>query len=199
MKIDYLSKTTLKLTLTAEDMNDYELDYTELSARSLKSRRRLCVLLKELSDEGSLFGNDELFLDDKRFFVEAFPRLDGGCLLYVSTLPDKDGRQSGFISELKSAAAFICEIEDSELLRRLCVELESEKERNRIEFSSALYSDGKRWRIALRPHNACAKQLEAALSRFGKLIKGELNAAYTAEHFRTVIPENASMKISRCP
>lgn len=197
MKIDYLSKTTLKLTLTAEDMNDYELDYAELSTRSLKSKRCLCRLLKELCDEGTLCNSDELFLDDKRFFVEVFPRIDGGCLLYVSTLPDRDGRQSDFVSELKSACAFICELEDSELLRRLCVELESERERNRVDFSSVLYSDGRRWRIALTPRNACVRQLEAALSRFGRLIKGELNAAFTAEHFKTVISENASGKISR--
>lgn len=199
MKIDYLSETTLKLTLTAEDMNDYELDYAELSQSSFKSRRRLCGLLRELCNEGALCTSSSFFLDDKRFFVEVFPRVDGGCLLYVSVLPDKDGTQGVFSSELKATGFLICELEDSGLLKRLCVELERERERKRIDFSSVLYSDGKLWRLCLIPNSVCSRQLEATVSRFGRLIKGELDVAFTVEHFKTVIAHDAVYKISRFP
>lgn len=197
MKIDYLSETTLKLTLTAEDMKDYELDYAELSQSSFKSRRRLCGLLRELCNEGALCTSSSFFLDDKRFFVEVFPRVDGGCLLYVSVLPDKDGRQGSFSSEPKATGCLICELEASEPLKKLCYELE--RERKRIDFSSALYSDGKSLRLVLVLHGALSKQLEASVSRFGRLIKGELDAAFTAEHFKTVIAHDAVYKISRFP
>lgn len=197
MKIDILSKTTLKLTLTAEDMDDYSLKYENLSAKTAESRRTLCTILRELNSCGEICGGGEDFLtDEKRFFVEAFPRVDGGCLLYISTLFDRSGKKPYFSKQ--PAAPIFCELSDDNELEKLCKRLEDGKSAGKLSFTSELYISGSVRRLALTPTTACHKHIEAIFEEHGTLLKGELAKACTDEYFELLIPENAAKIVCEC-
>lgn len=82
MQIDVLSPNTLKLTLTKIDMSDLDIKYESLSARNPETKRLLAHVLKNIQHDSQ----PGFSLTGERLFVEAFPRADGGCMLYISCL-----------------------------------------------------------------------------------------------------------------
>ncbi|MCL1903037.1 MAG: adaptor protein MecA [Oscillospiraceae bacterium] len=92
MQIDVLSQNTLKLTLSRLDMFDLDIKYESLSGKNPDTKRLLSHVLRTVRlDKGS--GID---FSGERLFVEAFPRPDGGCMLYISCLLEQgDERERG--------------------------------------------------------------------------------------------------------
>ena len=89
MQIDVLSQNTLKLTLSRLDMFDLDIKYESLSGKNPDTKRLLSHVLRTVRlDKGS--GID---FSGERLFVEAFPRPDGGCMLYISCLLEQERAQ----------------------------------------------------------------------------------------------------------
>lgn len=82
MQIDILSQNTLKLTLSKLDMFDLDIKYDSLSGKNPETKRLLAHVLKSIQLDKRV-GFD---FSGERLFVEAFPRPDGGCMLYISCL-----------------------------------------------------------------------------------------------------------------
>lgn len=78
MKYDLLSRNTVKITLSEEDMREYSLCAENIALRTAETKRSLSRMLRKM----------KLFSGYKpdRLFLEAFPASDGGCVLYVSSL-----------------------------------------------------------------------------------------------------------------
>lgn len=188
MKIDILSKTTLKLTLTAADMDDYDLCYESLSERGSDCRKTLGKLLSSAEEEGAAMAA-RLLEGERRLFVEAFRRMDGGCMLYVSALSGSRRRKDR--REEPEVAPILFEAASPNDLGKLCRCLLLERKRG-AKFSSALYTDGEIYRLMLTPGNTCRSRVIRLFGEFGIAVCDELTAAYTAEHFRVVVSEGAA-------
>ncbi|MCL1823315.1 MAG: adaptor protein MecA [Oscillospiraceae bacterium] len=89
MQIDILSSNTLKLTLSRLDMFDLDIKYESLSGKNPETKRLLAHVLKTIRLDQKV-GFD---FSCERIFVEAFPRPDGGCMLYVSSLEADSGKK----------------------------------------------------------------------------------------------------------
>lgn len=215
MKIDVLSKSTVKVTMTAEDMNNYDVDFEKLSGKTAESRRMIGGLLCALQQEKRIFRpgteiSEECFCDERRFFVEAFPRMDGGCMLYISSLDGERRRRTA----AADVPAILCETGAGGLFP-LCRALVGAKMLGKADFSSALYrSDGVNYggeinrcdgiyrpggiyRLSLTPRAACLSRLEEIAGEFGTLIKGDSALAATSERFSLLIAENAAEKLAK--
>ncbi|MCL1867050.1 MAG: adaptor protein MecA [Oscillospiraceae bacterium] len=93
MQIDVLSQNTLKLTLSRLDMFDMDIKYESLSGKNPDTKRLLSHVLRTVRLDKSA-GVD---FSGERLFVEAFPRPDGGCMLYISCLLDENERFHSFV------------------------------------------------------------------------------------------------------
>lgn len=82
MQIDVLSSNTLKLTLSRLDMFDLDIKYESLSGKNPETKRLLAHVLKSIELDKRV----DFDFSGERLFVEAFPRPDGGCMLYLSCL-----------------------------------------------------------------------------------------------------------------
>lgn len=80
LRIDILANNTVKITLGPLDMMEYDVSYEKLSRKSPDTRRMLSSLIDAVRSE------KKLDLSEGRLFIEAFPRGDGGCMLYISSL-----------------------------------------------------------------------------------------------------------------
>ena len=189
MRIDILSKTTLKLTLTADDMSNYDLCYEAFSGRGSECRKTLGRLLGEAEEAEVAEAAARLLGEERRLCVEAFRRMDGGCMLYVSALTGH--KRSKAREEYPDVAPILFEAAKQRDLGDLCRCLLLERERG-AEFSSCLYTDGRSFRLEVIPQNTCRSRLIRLFNEFGAAICDELTAAYTAEHFRAVITEDAA-------
>ena len=188
MRIDILSKTTLKLTLTAADMNDYDLCYEALSERGSDCRKTLGRLLKGAREAEGAAMAERLLSEERRLFVEAFRRMDGGCMLYVSALSGSKRRKDR--EESRDVAPILFEAASQRDMGKLCRCLLLERKRG-ARFSSRLFTDGSSYRLLLIPRNTCRSRVIRLFGEFGTAICDELTAAYTEEHFRAVASEDA--------
>jgi negative regulator of genetic competence, sporulation and motility len=110
MQIDVLSQNTLKLTLSRLDMFDLDIKYESLSGKNPDTRRLLSHVLRTVKLDKSA----TVDFSGERLFVEAFPRPDGGCMLYISCLTE-DGK--GGINVEKKAMRISSKSPSS---RRMC-------------------------------------------------------------------------------
>lgn len=187
MKIDIISKSTLKVTLTAADMNEYKLCYEELTGKGSGCRKALGRLLRDTNGpEGAAMAAR---LSEDRLFVEAFRRMDGGCMLYVSAISAQ--RKKSVLDESREAAPIMLELSSQRELGQLCRCLLREKEQG-AEFSSRLFMSKGVFRLAVVPENICRSVILRLFGEFGAAVCSELFAAFTEEHFKVLIGENAA-------
>ncbi|MDE6724447.1 MAG: adaptor protein MecA [Ruminiclostridium sp.] len=214
MKIDILSETTLKLTLTEADMKESRICYEALSKQNTDCRKVLERLIEKGASPETAAMAAELLEEESRLLVEAFPSANGGCMVYLSALnrsrpkrkrssenshsakPAADERHcsdqgSQLLDRQTEASPIIFETASGETLGKLCSHLEAER-RSGMRFSSKLFSNDHCYRLALIPLNTCAGRLTRILREYGTVTNSELIAAYTQEHFGELIGENAS-------
>lgn len=111
MQIDELAGNTVKITLNPSDMDGYRIKCEDISGDSRTSELALSRLISCLSEDHNLG------LCGERLLVEAFPKSDGGCTLYISCLK---GTPSGKNASCRPPlTAVICEGELC-VLARLC-------------------------------------------------------------------------------
>ncbi len=205
MQIDVLSQNTLKLTLSKLDMFDLDIKYESLSGKNPETKRLLAHVLKSI-------GKDEKISFDfsgERLFIEAFPRPDGGCMLYISCTQDEGGfkknkkaHSSDFYlkgvsterREQKESSAvngtLICEVSDLKTLGALCRNLIWHQEQQHIEFKSSLYSNGELFRLAVSSNNS--PLVTRIIKEFGSLLGNNEQSAETFEYFKCLAKDNAA-------
>lgn len=80
MQIDDLAGNTVKITLEPSDMSGYHIKSEDISGHSHSAELALSRLISCLSEDHGLK------LCGERLLVEAFPKSNGGCILYISCL-----------------------------------------------------------------------------------------------------------------
>ena len=181
MKVDLLSQSTIKITLSAQDMSNYNLKYDRL-CRPEDDRRSLSRLFSVLRRQSPEAFASSAFANEKRLLVEAFPRCDGGCMLYVSSLYDCSVKKAPC-----EPVKLICRLYSLESLEGLCRLLSTEKQLAGLSFSSDLYQCGGEYRLAVTPHNACHRHIKRFFAEFGDTLSDELSAAATEERFKVTV------------
>lgn len=193
MKIDILSKTTLKLTLTPEDMNENQLCYEFFSRQGSRCRQTLGKLLKSSDKPEGAAMAARLLNNERRLFVEAFRRMDGGCMLYVSAL-ERQGKK--LLDESCHVSPIIFKPYSEKDLGLACRCLK-QAEKQGAKFHSRLFSDSGDYRLALIPMNTCTNKVVRLLREFGEACCDELTAALTEEHYRVIAEEHGAEKAAR--
>ena len=193
MKIDILSKTTLKFTLTPEDMSENRLCYESFSEQGSRCRQTLGRLLKSSDKPEEAAMAARLLNNERRLFIEAFKRIDGGCMLYVSAL---EQREKNLLSNSCQASPIIFKPYSEKDLGHACRCLKK-AEKDGAGFHSRLFSNGYDYRLALIPINLCYNRLCAILKEFGSVYRDELTAAFTEEHYRVIAAEHGAEKAGK--
>ena len=215
MQIDILSSNTLKLTLSRLDMFDLDIKYESLSGKNPETKRLLAHVLKKIRldqlDRDSCSSHDRKLGFDfscERIFVEAFPRPDGGCMLYVSSLEADSGKKKR--SSAKSRAGddalemstfgnsavkreiqkniIIYETESLTELSAVCKALQLHGARLSLE--SSLHKSDNRYRLIIKTEKQ--PPVINLIREYGEVLKGERELFHTREYYKEIIAENAA-------
>ncbi|MCL1831914.1 MAG: adaptor protein MecA [Oscillospiraceae bacterium] len=208
MQIDVLSQNTLKLTLSRLDMFDMDIRYESLSGKNPDTKRLLSHVLRTVK----LDKNAGVDFSGERLFVEAFPRPDGGCMLYISGLNDEEKLEKAdkpvrltTVPRVKPSVKpvssvqppqpqLLCHLGNVSELEGLCKSLSWQRAQGRAEFTGTLYGAGGVYRLLISADNH--KPLKAIAVEYGTLLDAERELAYTAEHFTLLAQDNAIEKMS---
>lgn len=206
MQIDVLANKTVKITLNRLDMSEYDVKYESLSHKSPDTKRLLVELLAVVRLE------KKLDLSGERLFIEAFPKTDGGCMLYISCLESgktqakhtttKPKNEHTLAKPLKLYETIICEILDINSLGKLCISLDSQIKRCHQSCCTALYwakLDGENiYRLAVTDLAPISRDLKGIMREFGELYEDDdVLFAQTTEHFKLIAEYNAADIIAR--
>ena len=129
MRIDTLAGNTVKITLEPSDMDGCNIKYEDISGRSHETELALSRLISSVCEKHGLK------LSGERLLVEAFPKCDGGCTLYVSCL--KSARQKPSRPSCEDNRIVICSGRLSDIAA-LCRILRKKREK-----ASSQNQDGK--------------------------------------------------------
>lgn len=194
MNIEVLAGNTVKITLDRNDMTDYDVKYENLSKKSPDTKRLLIELLSAVRLEKNLD------LGTGRLFIEAFPRNDGGCMLYISSIGGTSSMKTdeeiieSIMEETSYASAkpstLVCESDTAEEMGELC--------RRLLEFVkdsvSSLYVSQEKvpvFRLIITQTESFRPIVMRLISEYGKIVGASDSAAETEEYFKCVINDKA--------
>lgn len=184
MKYDALSRNTVKITLSEEDMKEYSLCAESIVRRSPETKAELTRLLKTMK----LFGESS----PERLFLEAFPKNGGGCVLYVSNLEDETDADFSFFSE-KGNIPLMCSIKRLDALIRLCKGL-------KVFFPEAgasVYRNGSFYVTVVEAPPKKAGRMLHFLSEYGEATADKSEICAIGEYAVLICSENTAEKFSR--
>lgn len=188
MRYDSLSRNTVKITLSEEELREYSLCAETLCARTAETKRGLARLLKRMK----LFSGYKA----ERLFLEAFPRADGGCILYVSSLGANIGETVGIGAEYGGAPDTRYEVmgrvESFPLLVRLCAGLCCFC--GNAETRVYAYEDGS-YRLILSGDRRETEAAKHLIGEYGEMVTDDLGIRAAAERGRLICGESAAEKI----
>lgn len=187
MNIEVLTNNTVKITLDNIDMTDYDVKYESLSQKSPDTKRLLIELLALVRLEKNLD------LSSERLFIEAFPKDDGGCMLYISPL-EKNIKSKNSLSIKKDTYqnSIICEIEGIDNLTSLCMQIRYCM--GHLIYDSELYVKNTNYRLVLNSVNAGSfeDRILNIVKEYGVVIgRGKIIHARTTEYFNKITDKDA--------
>lgn len=176
MRFDSLNQSTVKITLSEEDMDKYSLRAENIVQKNEEAKRTLARLLKKIG----LFRG----CNAHRLFLEAFPRAKGGCILYVSGLEESE--------KAAPSSMAVCTVTGLDSFVQLCAGIY-----RLFDGESAAYSDNSRYSLIVFVPQG---QLPAALrlmSEYGEVSTDELMIRQLSEQCKSVCPTEAARAFAK--
>lgn len=189
MKYDTLSRNTVKITLTEADMRKYSLSSDCISGHNAETKRTLTDFVNRLKKINPLFPGYE----PERLFLEAFPRSEGGCILFISTL----GREPLDIPMEKPKTArnkmlmlITGDIGCLSGFSRAIYSLSGEKD-------AKLYYLNGEYYLIIPCHRGKSSLISAVINEYGELSDSRLEIAAAEEHGKLLSGENTIEKLMK--
>lgn len=187
MHIELISKSTVKITLTASDLDSYSLNYDMIQTESPETRKLISDIINRL-----LLIKD-IDLSREKLYIEVFSDKAGGCLMYISGARGKNLTESEVmpLSEDCTEVIYFCRSIDE--LVRSAVEAKALFGRNAAA-SSLYYSDEYFCLIISAVQDSRFKSVKH--SDDAGTARSMIHAAYIREHCTPVLEENAVERLS---
>lgn len=187
MVIEVISSSTVKITLEKEDMLRYGIKFEMLNKTNIETKILLSSLISIVKS------NETIELDSERIYIEAFELNDGGCVIYISSFPEKPERITARViipDKVTQEFYLTMEINSVKDLSKLISALP--KEFVRLVKESKLYFDNNNYRLVLKTTKKLDKQLEKWASNYCfQMDDGQIHASLTDEHWDCLIENNA--------
>ena len=179
VKIEQLDEKTIRILLSAVDLEQMHLTYEEMDYSSAATKRAVSLILQRIRAQ------TDLPLDHRRLLIEAFPESSGGCILYLN-LMDEPLRQErhGFDTPL------VFGFDGLDPLVAVSGRLLNEF--SHLIVKTELYLDESGYRLLLYTYCRMEKRIIQLLQEYGTYLgKGAVLCAFVKEHAKPLLTENA--------
>ena len=183
LKIELVDRKTVKITLDENDLDELALTFNAGDASTNDTKRAVACLISKIKEE------TELDLTGGKLFIEAFPDLNGGCILYVNVIDGTvpTGRKK---ADLAFGSPLIFCFEDLESLTGACRCLFGQYSHLIRKSSLFLLSDN--YYLALCSYLKTDEKLIKLLCEYGRFFgKGETRLSFMKEHAKCIIEDAA--------
>lgn len=191
MKIELLENKTVKVVLSNIDMMSYNLTYEEMDYKNPETKKVIMQLIEKIKKEISID------LSTGKLFIEAFPYIDGGCILYVNMIDSdyKKGQMKNFKSSFPTPIVY--SFNDINALGNLSKRMISRY--NHVILKNSLYYYENKYFLLIYTYFKMDSQLSALLKEYGQFYgKGAVVCSLVKEHAKEIIEENAIETLVDC-
>ena len=192
MKIELLNDKTVKVVLSNTDMINLNLNYDEMDYKNPDTKRVILQLVDKIKQEVSID------LSTSKLFIEAFPYVDGGCILYVNLL-DLNEKSNAVARQCKISfdTPIIFSFSDLDTLGNLSKRLVMRY--SHIILKNSLYLYNGKYYLLLYTYFKMDDQLSRLLSEYGQFYgKGAIMSALIQEHAKELIACEALETLVNC-
>lgn len=180
MQIDLIGSDTIKITMNKTDMLCYDFDFETLDCDSPEMKNFIVRLLRIIKEK------KKIDLDSKKLYIEAFPKNDGGCMIYISPMEEAQNTNHNY----SAYTGIVCKFENIEKIIDLSKYLH--KNQNHIIHSSSLYKQNTDYNLVIEVFSKLEAKIINAANEFGDDIrKDNVYCAYIKEHNSCIINKNA--------
>lgn len=184
MKIEMLENQTVKIVLSSSDMAGFNLTYDEMDYQSPATKRVIHGLIEKVKKELPID------LTNGRLFIEAFPYVDGGCILYVNIIDTAQKKAQAKSTKAGFSTPIIYRFSNLNDLSALAYRINQMY--NHVILKSSLYLHEQKYYLLLYTYFKMDNHLSALLNEFGVLHgKGAVIASIIKEHSKEIISSNA--------
>lgn len=177
LNIDHIGSNTIKVILTEEELEDYDITYEKLNKNSLETKQLLLDIIESIRIE------ENIDLVSRKLFIEAFPQKKSGCVLYITILSEKEESKELY-------ADIICIIENINTLISLASKLF--RDYSHIIKQSTLYNNEQVYILKITTYTKMKKRISNILNEFSQIVPSdEITKAYISEHSKLSIENDA--------
>ena len=186
LQIDIIGNNTVKITLNKADMLCYDFRFDSVDCNSPQMKQFIVEMVNTIKDRKNID------LDTKKLYIEAFPKKDGGCLIYISPIEETISPRNN--SNL-SYSTIIADFFDVESVISIS-EILNEKFSCFIQKSS-LYSNNKKYRMIADVYSKAENKIGSIISEFGEIVeRSPFEYAATCEYYNCIVTDNAVKLLS---
>ena len=134
-----------------------------------------------------------------KLFIEAFPYLNGGCVLYICTIAMENDKTESSASAARRTGfntPLVFEFDDIDLLTDTCTRLLQQY--SHIILRSALYLYENKYRLLIYSYFKLDNKIISLVKEYGHYIgKGTVQSSIVREHAKLLIENNAIEIVSQ--
>lgn len=189
MKIEPLDDKTVKIVLSRLDMESFQLTYEEMDYKSPDTKRVLLKLIDEIKKEV------DIDLTKGKLFIEAFPYVDGGCILYVNILSLAE-QESPKKYKTSFDTPLIYTFDDLDSLSAVAERLNSRY--SHVILKNSLYLMEGKYYLSIYTYFKLDSQISHLLNEYGHFFgKGAVSSAFVKEHAKELLHQDAIQTIEK--
>lgn len=166
-------------------MEAYALTYDQMDYKDPVTKKVILEILHHVRNETSVD------LSQGRLFIEAFPHVEGGCVLYISTVGGENttaAKPKRYRNSFNTPLIFRFDTLDR--LTDICDKLF--KQYSHLVLKSSLYLLDGKYVLLIYSYFKLDNKIIALAKEYGSLIgKGSIKGAFVKEHAKPVIEDTA--------
>ena len=197
MKIKAIDDTTIKIELTAKEVDAHNLSFEKMNGRDAATRRFLLEILERIEEETNWD------LESNGLAVEAYKSREG-IILYLRCT-QKISRFTSIRTPQKNSVTvhsnglgvpWVFSFSTLDALCKVCLRLENQL--SHLSLESKLYHAQGEYRLVFWRSGSPERQMFRLLQEYGKLCgRGDIAIAWLQEHGKELISEEAVSEMAK--
>lgn len=184
MKIQKLDEKTVRVLLSAADLQQFQITYEQMNYSDEKTKQAILMIVRQIKSQTGLP------VESVRLFIEAFPDEKNGCILYVNLIESSDEKKMFRCERTSFDTPIGLEFDNIDILTDACTSLLHEF--GHLITKSALYLYEGKYRLLLYTYCKMEKKIISLLEEYGTYLgKGSVLCAFIQEHSNAIASEHA--------
>ncbi|MEG0570484.1 MAG: adaptor protein MecA [Oscillospiraceae bacterium] len=181
MQIELIDENTVKVIISKSDMSDFKITYEEMDYKNVQTKKIISKAIEKIKSETALD------ITSSKLFVEAFPYIDGGCILYMNVIELKSqtiGTKKRYRTSFDTPIIYTFDNIDKvvNVSKRLI------ENYNHVILKSSLFFCKKKYYLLLYTYFKMDDKIGSALKEYGSFFgKGAIPSAIVKEHAKEII------------